>query len=244
MNAALISILLASTAAVAGASDDPAPLSIRVSGRTGLRTIEKEERKTLAKELNAKAKTAEKATKELEKQLKKQHGKKRERWPADAQEQLEEVERESASASHERDYGFNQQKDIDDSVMDLEKYLGGKKIWKQVESAEEADFVIEVLGRTLRKNSYPYASSHLYARVSPGSKMDAALLVEQDLEWLKTRTGRVYELHVYTEEEPFWEVEFEGDGILWGFASKSAAGVIDKFAKDNYDSLVACRIAQ
>lgn len=165
---------------------------------------------------------------------------------AEELEQYEELDRESLEASLEYLYGTNQQKDVDDSVADLKKYLGGKKILQQVESAEEADFVIEVIGRAQREviGRAQRKNSHLYARVSPGGKMDAALLVEQDLEWLPTRTGPVIEIHSYTEEEPFWEVEFEGDGILWGFASKRGAGVIDKFVKDNYDSLVSCRVAK
>jgi nucleotide-binding universal stress UspA family protein len=238
MKAALLTLLIASSPALGVAMDDQKPLSIYVVGKTGLPTMSDDERKARGKELRAKSKEAEKASKDLEKALKKQHGKKRDKWPADVQAQLEDSEKAAATALHEWHYGTNQQKDIDDSVKDLKKELDGKKILRQVASAEQADFVIEVVGRTARGNPL------LLVNVSPGGGLDAAVMADRDLEWHNTFTSKVVELHSFTAEAPFWELEFEGEGIRWLHAAQRAAGAIDKFAKENYDSLITCRATQ
>lgn len=74
-------MLLASTLAVAGARDDPEPLTIHVSGITGLRTIEKEERKTLNEELRTKSHEAFQAALSFFSQMRKQYGEEQEQWP-------------------------------------------------------------------------------------------------------------------------------------------------------------------
>jgi hypothetical protein len=238
MKAALLTLLIASTPMFVAAMEDQDALRIYVTGKTGLPTLSDDEREARSKELRAKSEEAKDASKELEKTLKKQHGKKRDKWPADAQRQLEDSEKAAAAALHEWHYGTNQQQDIDDSVKDLEKQLDKKKILKQVPSAENADFVVEVAGRTVRGNPL------LFVKVSPGGRLDAAMMADRDLEWHNTFTSKVVELHSFTREAPYWELEFEGEGVRWLHAAQRAAGAIDKFAKENYDSLITCRTTQ
>lgn len=235
MKAALLTLLIASSPMFGAAMDDQDPLRIYVTGKTGLPTMSDDEQKARSKELRAKSEEAKKASKELEKALKKQHGKKQDKWPADARRQLEDSEKAAAAALHEWHYGTNQQKDIDDSVSDLKNQLDKKEVLKQAASAEEADFVVEVAGRTVRGNPL------LFVKVSPGGGLDAAMMADRDLEWHNTFTSKVVELHSFTREAPYWELEFEGEGVRWLHAAQRAAAAIDKFAKENYDSLITCR---
>src|SRR5262245_6283513 len=131
-------LILASGVWAAGSE----PLAVHVTG-----SIARAATKEAAEPLRQKSEAARKAYGDLEEGLKKQYGKKPEAWPADKQEQLQAARDAFMEAQIDWFYSSGvKQKDIDDSVRDLSEALG-KKLLRTAATRDEADLVVQVLGR-------------------------------------------------------------------------------------------------
>src|SRR5262249_43704300 len=134
---ALVAVCLAA-AAWTGAE----PIAVHVSG-TPARGATREG----AADLKAKSEAARKAYADLHDALKKQYGKKEEAWPADKQQESQAARDAYREAQIDWSYSAGlQQKEIDDSVRELQEALGKTSV-HLASSPGDADFVVQVVGR-------------------------------------------------------------------------------------------------
>ena len=238
-------VLAATSAVITGTvAAEKEAFTVYVSARRGAQPPPPEEAKALKKELEAKVSEAHEAFKALEKEFKRQYGKKPAAWPAEKQAQHDETWNGYGEALYALNYLDLKQQEIEDSVQDVKDAIAGKglpraKRWvRQVDGPEEADLLVEVLGR--RSEGMLGASvKYLCIRLSPGPRLDP-----KALSGVGPRGRPPFEvvvLHRYTADGPFWKLEVEARTMLWGLAAEGAARVIDEFVKENYDGLMSSR---
>lgn len=183
----------------------------------------------------AAANEAQKALDALERSLKQQHGKKRDAWPADAQEQLLAAAEATGLARVARYYGVASPS-IGDSADDVRRGLGGagiavrQKHVRQVASAGEAQLVVEILdrrsadgggfglGKMLNTAYFVLFSIKAGPQGTPEQVAQAAQLFKGP--WVaRPRDGA-----------PEWLFEAYANGS-WKSAGVVASSIIDAFAK-------------
>jgi hypothetical protein len=130
-------------------------------------------------------------------------------------------------------------------VNDLEKYLPKKDLLRLVQSREEAELVIEVLGRgrpipgEWDHTSLMVQIPRLKIGVSTGPKLDLPADVSKTLLWYHGRDASILVDHIYDIEEPWWELEVHTtlNNATWRNAAMAAANAIDIFVEKNYELL-------
>jgi hypothetical protein len=204
--------------------------------------------------LRAKSDAAHTAYKALEESLKKQFGKKQEAWPADKQAEWRAAHDAFFEAQTEWFYTTDlKQKDVDDSARELTDALAEKKLVRIAASAEDADFVVKVIGRAKVTNQDlgNGVAAEIALRVEPGGRMDVAGLARsgaawntKEKFWSKSDTQSV---HTFTAEAPYWLLISQKPGSAWMAsykgAAKVAADAIGEFATANADKLASSRRA-
>lgn len=203
--------------------------------------------KATKEKMKSAAEAADKARKELEKKLKDQLGKKREQWPAEQQDQLINAEEEAYKAAAAYHYLKLDPKAINDSSEDIKKKLAGKGMMSaqkkhvvQVASPEEADLVVEVVGRRSSKTLPTYLRPDNYwvcFTIAAGGKLDPARLGSIPRNWRKQKwTSTAWKLHSYSAEEPYWTFEAY-HSERWSDVADVASQLIDDFVEDHYAAL-------
>lgn len=203
--------------------------------------------------LKEKSDAARKVYEDLSESLKKQFGKKPEAWPAEKLEEWQVAHDAFFEAQTEWFYSSGlKQKDVDDSVRELAEALGEKAVVRLSSAAEDADFVVKVMGRAKVTNKdwgNNGVAAEIALRVEPGGKMDAATLAragavwnEKEKFWSKSDTQAV---HRFTEAAPYWILISQKPGSAWMASYKGAAKVaaeaIGQFATDNAAKLASSR---
>jgi hypothetical protein len=205
--------------------------------------------------LRAKSDAARTTYRNLEESLKKQFGKKQEAWPADKQAEYRAAHDAFFEAQTEWFYSIDlKQKDVDDSARELSDALAEKKLVRIAASAEDADFVVKVIGRAKVTNQdwgNNGVAAEIALRVEPGARMDVAGLARsgaawntKEKFWSKTDTQSV---HTFTAEAPYWLLISQKPGSAWMASykgvAKVAADAIGEFATANADTLASLRRA-
>ena len=239
----IVPLFTFSVALPATAQDDVRDaLAVHFVSRT-VQRLDKSERKAKEKELQNIAKQAGKVRKALEKQLKKQYGKKKDRWPEDVRDQYARADEAQNLAWLHVTYLNNKQKDLDDTVLDLERSVHGEgfarvqKSIRLVDSTDEATIAVEVLSRWSRGSKWTGAADVDYLlalKVTPGGNLDPAQLLN-----IAPKGGffkDVQRLHRLSAEEPYWIIRVRAKARR-GNAAYDAASAINSFIEDNYDVL-------
>ena len=240
-----VALCLAVSPAAEAAADQP-PLKVYV---TAARVEARKDVDDATKNaLKAKRDAAREARKALEKQLKDQHGKKRESWPPEKDEELYLLEEAEALAEADFEYRKIDPKGLADSVKDVAESIQGKGIAGRKDrvalasSADEADLVLEVAarrsGKTLPTQLRPDRCFLLF-NVAPGGKLDAERFAKVPASYRPKRFGMfVWKIASPKPDRAAFTFEsYNGGGNEFGCqgaAANAAAGAIDKFIEDNY----------
>jgi hypothetical protein len=206
-------------------------------------------------QLRAKAESAGKALDERREAAKKQFGKDAEKWPAATRDAVQAAHETVMQAEADWFYVVElKQKDIDDSVADLEKALSERKGLRVAPEAS-ADLVLEVVGRARVQGEgwggQGAPESRLVFRARPGAGLDVATLSKSAGSWdpaagfwskASTQTW-----HRLSADEPYWLLMSRKPGTGWMASYKGAAGeaakAVEKFALDNAAALSTARQA-
>jgi hypothetical protein len=123
------------------------------------------------------------------------------------------------------------QKDLDDSVEDITRAIGGKGLDRKkksisvVENRDQAHLLVEILDRWAIADAYIVA-----ARISPGEGLRS-----DQLEGISPKSGFGRKINLrqdYRAEEPYWISECPAAG-RWKNAAACVSGTIDAFIEDN-----------
>lgn len=149
---------------------------------------EGEDKKARQQELRVQADAAPDEQSALEKDVKQQFGKKREQWPADKRAAVEKAEEKSAQALLTLRYLDADPAGARDSLQEVRKSLAGKgtagvkEHVEDVAKPEEADLVVQILGRRSEKGSpepgliAALDDYYVWMRTSAGGRTDPARL--------------------------------------------------------------------
>jgi hypothetical protein len=101
------------------------PISIYVTGRTGVQPLPEEEEELRLQELMPAVLESDRILKQVASTFVEQYGDELKEWPTEAQAQYDEAKKAwavaNAAAGEVKWFGDNTQKDVDDSVKDLKK---------------------------------------------------------------------------------------------------------------------------
>jgi hypothetical protein len=238
------------------ASDAPQTLQVFV---TGAKVEARQDVDAATKDaLKARRDAAKDARKALEKQLKEQYGKKRDTWPPDKDEELYVAEEAEALARADYEYRKIDPKAIRDAVKDIVKSVHGKGTAGRkhhvnlVESAEQADLVLEVLARRGEKTlptQFKPDWCYVFFAIEPGAKLNptAFARVPQNYRIRKGFGWGIYKIAAPSAEFPGFRFESNnqmtsgawGSFGCYGTAANAAAAAVDKFIEDNYALLTS-----
>jgi hypothetical protein len=227
----------------APAADAQQALNVFVTQSREVRKVRGEEKKALERELRPKINAAREAKKLTEKDLKEKHGKKKDEWPEAARDEYQRVEDEYAAAVAALEYVSVDPRETEDSAQDIRESLAGKglaavkKAVNIVSDVEQADLVVEVVGRRGEKTLPTQLRNDMYfvaVKISPGPGLDKRRMAQVPRKWTGSRFGGwVSKIHTATEEEPWITLEAYGEQ-RWSNAGNNAAGAVNKFIEDNY----------
>lgn len=206
--------------------------------------------KATEKKLSDAIKAAGQTRKDLEKALKAKHGKKREAWPPEIQDQMEDAEEAVALAVADWEYRKVKQEGLSDTAEDVRKSIigdgtAGKKDYiTLVSSAADAQLIVEVNGR--RSGSSGAQGGLLALRddlywisfyVKPGPKLPVERFGAVPRTYRLRRAGyQARRLAIPRPDSPEWR--FEAHGYQrWGAAANVASVVVEDFIGKNYDAM-------
>ena len=182
--------------------------------------------------------------------MKQQFGKKREQWPADTRAAVEKAEERSAQALLKLQYLDSDPIGARDSVEDVRKSLAGKgtagvkEHVQDVATPEEADLVVEILGRRSAKGApepgliAALDDYYVWLRISAGGRTDPARLGQVPLTW----PGTARLVHSWTDAAPWWELEVMREG-RWANVGNEVSRILNNFADKSSSAIVAARRA-
>lgn len=224
----------------APASAEEPVLAVHVTHTREVRKVQGAEKKAMERELRPKINAAAEARKTLEKDLKAKHGKKKEEWPEESRAAYQEAEDAYAQAWAALEYVSVDPKGVEDSAQDVRESLAGKGLVgvkenvRIVTDPDEADLVVEVVGRRSEKTLPTQLRADLYyvaIRISAGGKMDPKRLAAVPAKWSGSKFGRpVSKLHTATEAEPWLTLDVFGEQ-RWANAGNNAAGVVSDYIR-------------
>jgi hypothetical protein len=191
---------------------------------------------------------AQTARKDLDKALKAQFGNKRDKWPADAQQQYLEAEDAVLRANAEWMYRSGRSERLGDSAEDIKNSIQGKGTAGRKENLtvvptlDQAELVVEVNGRRSDKTSDPDEFDNEYwvsVLLKAGPKMTAEQFAGVPRSYRLMRAGYpVTRLATPTDATPFWR--FEGYGLMrWSAAANAISVLIEDFVNKNHATLTA-----
>jgi hypothetical protein len=236
---------LTGLAFVAASAAAQTPMKVYV---TAARVEERKEVDDATKNaLKAKKDAAKEARKAKENEIKAAHGKKKEQWPPEKQEEFFEVDEAAALAEADYEYRKIEIKGITDSVQDVVESIQGKGLAGRKDrvalasSAEEADLVVEVRARRSGKTLPTQLKAdrcYLLFSLGPGGRLDAERFAKVPANYRPGKFGAaVWRLASPKPESPVFLFEsYNGGGSEFGChgaAANAAATAIDKFIQDN-----------
>lgn len=244
MRARLFAVLLTLTSAPAWA-ETAQTLRVHVSAQA-LPPLAEPERKTRLQQTEAERKRLTEARKAAEKTAQAAHGKKRQAWPEEVRNRVEEADRLEGMATLAHHELKTEQKDLDDLASFVREAFA-EEIKEQprlalADSPERCDLKVELLARRAH-SSFPAAAWILYLKVSPVPAGDASAFSGTSFGQIRSQDaylgqimgmqrleGAVGTLHLYGEKEPFWVIEVLQKGTSYGPAALGAAQAVATFA--------------
>jgi hypothetical protein len=225
------------------------PLAVHVTGSTP-----KSPSKAAQEELRAKKDALRTAWKDLDEALRKQHGKNPEAWPAEKRDELQVAHDAFFEAQTDWFYSIDlKQKDIDDSVREVTQALSEKTQLKLATRPEDADLVVQVVGRAEVTHEgwggQGTVAAQLVLRVGPGGRVDTPALAKSEVVWNDRQTfwkkSDTSTIHRFTEDAPYWLLISTKPGAMFMASykgvAKQASEVIEKFGIENATKIEAAR---
>jgi hypothetical protein len=233
-----VAVLLVSSAGVAKDKGEAPRVAVYLTAAPGLPDDEGA-RKAAEKQLVDAWAAACKAFVGTRDGVKAKHGKKEDKWPPEAREELARASRGCDVGHFDAFYRHSSQKDIDDSVTDLRKKLADNDGMPAASGAEDAVLVVKVIGRSrasFKGTWAPYSCMGL--EVSAGGKADLGAFPDlgagvQLSSYFGPGSRQIGAFHPYTKEEPYWLVDGCGQGLPWKVAASGGEVVLGKLV-DNY----------
>jgi hypothetical protein len=214
---------------------DPPTTNVRLLARPALDEATRSAHMTQAQEADAKLAA-------LGADLEARHGKKRKNWPAEAQERYQAAEEAAERAADLAWYAANVQQDMDDTLADLTAAIGKKKRFNIVASDEEADLVVEILGRARGRHAGAFGKSpHLALLLKAGPRVDPGVVQRLKMEFTVGLKRRMPAFE--SEDPPSVALEIAGSGLAWRLATKMAADELDYMVKKNGELLASSSAA-
>ncbi|HEX7084799.1 MAG TPA: hypothetical protein VF198_00440 [Vicinamibacterales bacterium] len=194
-------------------------------------------------------KAADTARKELEKRLRAQYGRKRDQWPAEAQEQLAAAEEARYRANAEWLYRTDAEPVTEHWRRDIAVAMtqsgntGRKEHITSVESRDQADLIVTLVGvrnpGAVIKAAYDRC---LAVRLARGPKLSAERFARVPGTWRPSR-AKAARLAGPDAESPFWQ--FDCCGLYPHFnPDEAVANVINDFVGENRDVLLTTATSQ
>lgn len=193
----------------------------------------------------AKARQSEAArkAKELEQACTAEYGKDQGKWPSDKRAELGSLRLEARGdegAAIEADYASAPPKKLADSARDMAKGAGAFSggLLRVAENADQADLVVEVTGRDSSKSEIgmPFDDQFgLMVRLGAGGKLAPGRLRGAVVHWPEDEERDeviVNELHAYSDDEPYWLLQFLGGGG-WGHLAIRTDEILADFVRTN-----------
>jgi hypothetical protein len=245
-----VAMVLCAGASAAGAADAPqAPLNVYVTAAQV--EARKEIDDATKNALKAKRDEAREARKAAEKRIKDQHGKKRESWPPEKDDELYRLEEAEALAEADYEYRRIDPKGLADSVKDLTESFQGKGLAGRKErialvgSPGEADLVVEVAARRSGKTlptQFKADRCFILFTVGAGGRMGPDRFGKVPADYrIKKLAYSTWKIAGPRPDKPvFYFESYNGGGNEFGCqgaAANAAAAAVDKFIEDNYAAL-------
>jgi hypothetical protein len=179
--------------------------------------------------------------KALEAQLRAQYGKDVKNWPADKQAMISDAANRYNLAQSRLTYANVKIKDIEGSAKDVKENIGGKgilsrkkKFLELAESREEADLVVEIVGRQ-GAPAFMRGDRFICFDIITGPNLDAATLGKIPLEWPASKySDRCWRVHWYQPDAPFLRLEVK-DVERWYDVADWLTEVVKNLAETYYD---------
>lgn len=248
MKTSNVVLALAPTFLAAALAAAQVPLSVHVTASTEVPKVDSANRKSVEKALEEKIRAAHEARKAAEKEIKAQHGKKKESWPAEQQEAFQALDDGVAQAEAALAYLYLDPKGLADSAQDIRESLAGKGLVsvkeyaKHVDDPQQADIVVEVVGRRSSKSRYDLIRDDQYYvafKIKGGPNFDASRLAKVPAKYTGSGFGhRSVKLHTWSADEPWITLE-AFQNARWANVGNAAAAILNDFMKDNYVALKA-----
>jgi len=182
----------------------------------------------------------------VDKQLKKEHGKKYDKWPAEAKDKANLGYETYVSKALDYLLFTIKPKDLEDSIRDITNSVTGKGLAgvKEnvvlAESAADAHLVLEAIAR-YGASKLTVGPKYFYYRVSAGGKLKPEALQAVPRDWPKPgwwSDEPCTQFHHYRDNEP-WLVFMTVDDQRWRDVMNVASGCINELIKAHGASLTA-----
>jgi hypothetical protein len=235
-----IALLVLPTLGFSAAPVAAAPLKVHVIAAQP--EVRKKVDDATSKQLRAAIDTARRSRQQLEKEIKAQYGKKEEAWPEEQQVALLDKREAEALAVADWEYRRIDPEAIADSAEDVKGALRDtnedRARIELVDSAEEADLIIELVAR---RSAYDPSLPSFLGKANTfflsfvlraGSKMDPSRLVAVKQYRFRKFGYQGWALQRPRADLPVWRFEAMG-GQAWRSAAKTAAFVINDFVTKN-----------
>jgi hypothetical protein len=251
MQAAIVGLVLVlSVAAPSGADGQGRDKAMTVFVTMGQVADAGPVTEAVRQEHSAAISAAQTRRKDLEKTLKAQHGSKRDRWPPEAEQQMQDAEEAVALATSNWTYRTGKKERVADSVEDIRNSMIGKGTAGRkenivvVSSRDEAQLVVEVDGRRSAhmEDDDPF-NDEFWVRVliTRGPKLTEKQFaaVPRTYRFLSGGYPATY-LGTTGSDMPQWR--FETHGLLrWSTAANGVAILLEDFIAKNYQAMMSAR---
>lgn len=227
------------------AADSGAPFAVQVVAAQV--TERKKVDDATKQDLKSKKDAAREARKALEKQLKDKHGKKRDTWPPEAEDQIAVAEEAEALASAAFEYIKVEPKALKDSVKDITEEFEGlvkRKVVVLAATAQDADVTLQVEGRRGEKTLPTYLKPdrcYVLFSLGPGGKPGAAeRFAKVPGDW-RPRKVRAYKVQAPKPDAPVFLFESNNGGGMemgcFSAAADAAAKTVERLLEDHRAAL-------
>jgi hypothetical protein len=191
-------------------------------------------------ELEANIQTAEETFKKIDSEFKAQLGKKFEDWPIDKKNEFLDAGYTVTYAQLQLILADSKKKHVDKIIEDVKKNFAGKGIMSRkkkfvevVESREQADLIVEILGR-FGGPGFLRGNKNICFNLVAGPNIDASVLGKIPREWPSSNyKDSCMRYHDYRPEEPFMQL-MVSHSERWYDVADRISDVVDNLVKEYY----------
>jgi hypothetical protein len=239
-----VAAILAVAASPAAVAADVRPLRIFFTAAPAPPPVA--DAKAHAKKLQAETDAAWDEYDRFFKDMKKKHGKDREKWSAEAKEETQLVYEKYVVKALEHLLFVIKPKDLEDSIRDIKNsvvgkgFAGVKENIEIAESAQDADLVLEAVGR-YGASKLVVGPKHFVFRFGVGGRLKPAALTAIPRDWPRPTWWEdvsCSQYHYYRESEPY--VVFKAvDDQRWRDVMNTASACINDLLTDHGANILA-----